>query len=108
MPNVTFYIRADQMPSNAQLAELSRDCVELCTGKLEAEINHVHVIYSAVRHGHGQPVFAEIRYRLNAFRTTVVMDRFMESLDSAITRRTGLKARIRCFGYAASTIHARN
>ncbi|MFP3799101.1 MULTISPECIES: hypothetical protein [Paraburkholderia] len=108
MPNLTFHIRADRMPSDAQLGELSRDCVELCTEKLEAEIGNVHVIYSAVRHGYGQPVFAEIRYRLNAFRTAAVMDRFMESLDGAITRRTGLKARIRCFGYAASTIHARN
>jgi hypothetical protein len=36
------------------------------------------------------------------------MNRFMEALDDAIARRTGLTARIRCFGHAASNIHARN
>ena len=36
------------------------------------------------------------------------MNQFMEALDDAIARCTGLTARIRCFGYAASNIHARN
>jgi hypothetical protein len=32
----------------------------------------------------------------------------MEALDAATTRCTGLEARIRCFGSAASSIYARN
>lgn len=108
MPNVTFYIHAAKMPSDERLAELSRDCVELCTNVLEAELKNVHVIYVDVRHGHGHPVFAEVQYRLEAFRTPPVMNQFMESLESAIARHTGLTARIRCFGHAASHIHARN
>ena len=108
MPNVTFYIRTEHMPSDEKLAELSRDCVELCTGVLEAALDKVHVIYVNCRHGHGRPIFAEIQYRLETFRTPAVMNRFMEALDDAISRCTGLTARIRCFGYAASNIHARH
>lgn len=108
MPNVTFYIQAGQMPSDEHLADLSDDCVHLCTNVLDAELNNVHVIYVDVRHGHGHPVFVEVQYRLLTFRTPAVMNRFMEALDNAIARRTGLAARIRCFGYAASNIHARN
>ncbi|KVN32775.1 hypothetical protein WT11_17610 [Burkholderia stagnalis] len=108
MPNVTFYIHAEKMPSDERLAELSRDCIELCTNVLEAELRNVHVIYVDARQGHGHPVFAEIHYRLETFRTPAVMNRFMEGLESAIVRRTGLTARIRCFGHAASNIHARN
>jgi len=108
MPNVTFYIDAKRMPSDESLAELSRDCVELCTNVLEAQLKNVHVIFLDVRHGHEHPVFTEIQYRLETFRTPPVMNQFMEALDHAIARRTGLTARIRCFGYAASNIHARN
>ncbi|AOJ39959.1 hypothetical protein WJ23_18405 [Burkholderia lata] len=108
MPNVTFSIDAKRMPADDDLAELSRDCVELCTQVLEAELKNVHVIFLAVRHGHGHPVFADIRYRVGTPRTPEVMNRFMEALDQAIVRRTGLTARIRCFGYTASTIHARH
>jgi len=108
MPNVTCYIPTGQMPSDETLAELSRDCVELCTGVLAAALENVHVIHVGVRHGHGHPVFVEIQYRLETFRTPPVMNRFIEALDEAIARRTGFTARIRCFGYAASNIHARN
>ncbi|VWB14893.1 hypothetical protein BLA6993_00541 [Burkholderia lata] len=108
MPNVTFSIDATRMPADESLAGLSRDCVELCTHVLEAELKNVHVIFLAVRHGHGHPVFADIRYRVGTARTPAVMERFMEALDQAIVRRTGLTARIRCFGYTASNIHARN
>lgn len=108
MPNVTFYMPTGQMPSDERIAELSCDCIKLCTSVLEAELKNVHVIYVDVRHGHGHPVFAEIQYRLETFRTPPVMNRFMEALDDAIVRHTGLTARIRCFGYAASNIHARN
>jgi hypothetical protein len=108
MPNVTFSIDATRMPADERLAELSRDCVELCTHVLEAELRNVHVVFLDARHGHGHPVFADIRYRVGTSRTPAVMERFMEALDQAIVRRTGLTARIRCFGYAASHIHARN
>jgi hypothetical protein len=108
MPNVTFYIPTGQMSSDEKLEELSRDCVELCTGVLRAALENVHVIHVEVRHGHGHPVFAEIQYRLETFRTPAVMNQFMASLDDAIARCTGVTARIRCFGYATSDIHARN
>ncbi|WP_419687776.1 hypothetical protein ACN22W_26840 [Burkholderia theae] len=108
MPNVTIHIPAEQMPSDERLAELSGDCVELCTRVLEAALKNVHVIFVEVRHGHGHPVFAEVQYRVETFRTPAVMDRFMEALENAIVRCTGLTARIRCFGHAASNIHARN
>jgi len=96
------------MPSDERLAELSTDCITLCTDILAAELNNVHIVYVAVRHGHGHPVFAEVQYRLGALRTPTVMTRFMAALDDAIARRTGLAARIRCFGFAATDIHARN
>lgn len=108
MPNVTIYIPADKMPSDETLAELTQQCTELCTGILRAALVNVHVIYVAVRHGRGHPAFAEIQYRLEPFRTPPVMEQFMEKLDDAIKDNIGLAARIRCFGYAASSIHARN
>lgn len=108
MPNVTIYVRAGQMPVEESLAELTRDCIKLCTEVLEAELKNVHVVYVEVRHGHGLPVFAEVQYRLESARTPLAMNRFMESLELAIVQSTGLTARIRCFGYIASHIHARN
>ncbi len=108
MPNVTFSIDTKRMPADEDLADLSRDCVELCTQVLGAALENVHVIFLGVRHGHGHPVFADIRYRVGTSRTPAVMNRFMEALDQAIVRRTGLTARIRCFGYTESNIHARN
>ncbi|MFY0477191.1 hypothetical protein [Achromobacter marplatensis] len=108
MPNVTIYIPTVQMPSDERLAELSGDCITLCTDVLAATLENVHIIYVAVRHGQGHPVFAEVQYRLETFRTASVMNQFMEGLDDAIARCTELKARIRCFGYAASNVHARN
>ncbi|WP_034302626.1 hypothetical protein [Herbaspirillum sp. RV1423] len=108
MPNVTFHIATKKMPSDEKLAELSRDCIELCTRVLQAALKNVHVIYVEVRHGHGHPVFAEVQYRLETFRTPQVMNEFTEALDNAIVRCTGLTARIRCFAYATANIHARN
>ncbi|MFK0166275.1 hypothetical protein [Rhizobium sp. NPDC090279] len=108
MPNVTIFIPADRMPPDEALADLTEQCTELCTGILRAALVNVHVTYVAVRHGRGHLVFAEIQYRLEPFRTPAVMDRFTEGLDDAIRRIIDLTARIRCFGYAASSIHARN
>jgi hypothetical protein len=108
MPNVTIYIPADKMPPDEALADLTEQCTELCTGILRAALANVHIVYVAVRHGRGHPAFAEIQYRFASFRTPPVMERFMEELDGAMRRTTGLTARIRCFGYEASSIHARN
>ncbi|MDQ0510737.1 hypothetical protein [Ancylobacter amanitiformis] len=108
MPNVTIYIPADKMPPDEALADLTEQCTQLCTGILRAALANVHIVYVAVRHGLGHPAFAEIQYRLEPFRTPQVMDRFLGGLDGAIERNTGLTARIRCFGYEASSIHARN
>ena len=108
MPNVTIYIPMEQMPCDQRLAELSSDCTKLCTRVLAAALDNVHVIFVDVRHGRGHPVFAEVQYRLETFRTPEVMNRFMEALEDAIARCTGLTARIRCFGYGASNIHARS
>ncbi|MEK6425301.1 MAG: hypothetical protein V4801_37470 [Burkholderia gladioli] len=108
MPNVTFFVHAARMPSSDPLAGLSGECVELCTGLLGARLENVHVVYVDVRQGYGHPVFVEIQYRLETFRTPDVMNRFMAALENAIVRHTGLTARIRCFGHAASNVHARN
>lgn len=108
MPNVTIFIPADKMPPDAALSDLTDRCTELCTDVLRAALDNVHVIYVAVRHGRGHPVFAEILFRLEPFRTPPVMERFMEGLDDAIRCKTDLAARIRCFGHAAPSIYARN
>jgi hypothetical protein len=108
MPNVTIFIPEEMMPSDAVLADLTNQCTQLCTDVLKAALENVHVIYVAVRQGRGNPVFAEICYRLDRVRTPSVMDHFMQALDDAIRRNTSLTARIRCFGYTASSIHARN
>lgn len=108
MPNITIFIPTENMPSNVKLTQLTDQCSHLCTVLLQAALEHVHIIYVTVRHGQGHQAFAEIKYRLEPFRTKPVMDAFMEKLDRMIKMHTGLTARIRCFGYAASTIHARN
>jgi hypothetical protein len=108
MPNVTIFIPTEKMPSDKMLADLTGQCTELCTGILLAALKNVHVITVASRHGYGHPVFVDVQYRLESFRTPPVMERFMEGLDDAIRRGTGLTARIRCFGFAASSVHARN
>ncbi|GLU29082.1 hypothetical protein [Brucella sp. NBRC 12950] len=108
MPNVTIFIPADRMPPDETLADLTEQCTELCTGILRAALENVHIIYVPVRHGRGRPAFAEIQYRLGPFRTSLVMAQFIKRLDDAIRRNTDLTARIRCFGYEASSIHARN
>ncbi len=108
MPNVTIHIPADRVPPDEALGDLTEQCTELCTGILRAALEKVHIVYVAVRHGRGHPAFAEIQYRLEPCRTPSIMAQFMERLDDAIRRNTDLTARIRCFGYEASSIHARN
>ncbi|MGU7779163.1 hypothetical protein [Burkholderia sp. PU8-34] len=108
MPNVTFFIAAERMPPNDARSRLTAACNDLCTRVLHAAPDNVHVIYVGVGHGRGHPVYVEIRYRLEAFRTPDVMDRFLDALDDAIRQHTGCTARIRCFGYPAPHIHARH
>ena len=108
MPNVTLYISEDRMPPEETLLALTERCTALCTGILRAALENVHVIFVAVRHGRGHPAFVEIQYRVEPFRTEAVMDRFMRELDDVIQCSTDLTARIRCFGYEAASIHARN
>ncbi|MBW3497593.1 hypothetical protein [Janthinobacterium sp. NKUCC08_JDC] len=108
MPNVTIFMPTEKMPPDANLAALTDQCTELCTGMLEAALVNVHIIYVGVHHGRGNPAYAEIQYRLVPFRTKAVMDVFMERLEGIIKENTGLAARIRCFGYATLAIHARN
>lgn len=108
MPNVTIFIPAEKMPSDDALSELTEQCTQLCINILKAVPENVHIIYVAVRHGLGHPVFAEIKYRLNPFRTKSVIDSFMHNLDEAIKLNTGFVARIRCFGYEEFAIHALN
>ena len=108
MPNVTIFLSEDAIPSDSVLSSLTDRCTALCTDVLSASLANVHVIYVPVRLGRGHPVFADIRYRLTASRPSTVMERFMEELDNAIQAATGTSARIRCFGYAADSIHARN
>ena len=108
MPNVTLYISQDRMPPEEMLVALAERCTALCTGILRAALENVHVIFVTVRHGRGHPAFVEIQYRLEPFRTAAVMDQFMKELDDVIQCSTDLTARIRCFGYEASGIHARN
>ena len=108
MPNITVFIPTELMPSDVQLAELSEQCTDLCTGLLQATLTNVHIVYVGVRHGRGHPAFADIQFRQTPFRTPSVMDQFMEALEIAIRKSTALTARIRCFGYDASSIYARN
>lgn len=108
MPNLTIFIPAEKMPPEANLAELTERCTALCTDVLRATLDNVHVIYVAVHQGRGHPAYAEIKYRLEPFRTPSVMDAFTAQLDEAIKRHTGLTARIRCFGYPTPAIYARN
>ena len=105
MPNLSFYISAP-MPPEADLARLSDDCMQLCTMVLAAQKQNVHVIYVEVHPGHGLPIFVEVQYRLEPFRTPEVMERFMQNLQQSILQHTALQARIRCFGYGSGQIHA--
>lgn len=108
MPNITVFFPTEQMPSDVQLAELSEQCTDLCTGLLQATLTNVHVIFVGVRHGRGHPAFADIQFRQTPFRTPSVMDQFMAAFEIAIRKSTALTARIRCFGYDAASIYARN
>ena len=108
MPNLTFYISQQHAGRLTDLHGLTRACSALCTGILAAESENVHIIYVEVKPGCGHPVYAELFYRLTNVRTSEVMEEFMRELERAIRQASGLTARIRCFGSAASHLFARN
>jgi hypothetical protein len=108
MPNVTIFIPRDKMPEQQVLAEFTEDCTKLCTDVLKAALDKVHIIYVEILHGRGHSAYVEVKYRLETFRPPAVMNEFMAGVESALLNRAGLKARIRCFGYAAETIYAKN
>ena len=108
MPNVTVFLPADKMPDDDRLQRFTAACTDLCTGILKASLANVHIIFVPVRHGRGHPAYVEIKFRLETFRPPDVMQAFMEALDETLLAHVGLTGRIRCFGYAATDIFARN
>ncbi len=108
MPSLTIYFTAERMPADDSLAALTERCAVLCTDVLGAALDNVHILYLAARQGRGHPASVELAYRLGPGRTPELMDEFMRQLDRAIQQQAGLTARIRCFGYASDSIHARN
>jgi len=108
MPNVTVFISGEEMPSEQSRARFAQACTALCTDILKASLDKVHIIFSEAHHGRGHPAYIEVKYRLETFRPPAVMNAFMEQVEKELLDATGLLARIRCFGYAASDIHGRN
>lgn len=108
MPNLTFYISEDQSDKFKSLYHFTHKCSALCCDILGAEPKNVHIIFVDVTPGCGQPVYAELFYRLTKLRTTEVMENFMRELDFATRQASGLTTRIRCFGSPAQQIYARN
>ena len=108
MPNVTIFIPSAQMPSEAARAQITAQCCDLCTGPLGAAEQNVHIIFVGTQHGKGHPVFVEVKYRTAPFRTEDILQHVMHAIDETVSKHTGLTSRIRCFGYGASAIHARN
>lgn len=96
------------MPVDTGLSALTERCTQLCIDLLGAALENVHIQYLSVSHGRGRPVSAELTYRLEPARTTVLMDEFMRQLDLAIQHHAGLAARIRCVGCTPASLHARN
>ncbi|WP_353613290.1 hypothetical protein [Mangrovibacter phragmitis] len=108
MPNLTFYISENHGDKFKNLDDFTHKCSVLCCDILGAEPKNIHIIFVYVKAGCGQPVCAELFYRLTALRTHEVMENFMRQLDFATQQVSGLTTRIRCFGYPAEHIFARN
>lgn len=108
MPNLIFYISENHSDKFEKLSDFIDKCSALCCEILGAEAKNVYIIFVDVKSGCGQPVFAEIAYRLTPLRTHEVMENFMRELDFAIQQASGLKSRIRCFGTPAEQLFARN
>lgn len=108
MPNLTFYISENHADKFQNLDALTDRCSALCRDILGSERKNVHIIFIKVKPGCGQPVYAELFYRLTPWRTHKVMESFMRELDVATQQASGLTARIRCFGSQAEHLFARN
>ncbi len=108
MPRLSICFTEERMPAKDSLEALTERCVVLCTDVLGAALDNVHILYLAAHQGRGHPASAELAYRLGPGRTPELMDEFMRQLDQAIRHHAGLTARIRCFGYANDSLHARN
>lgn len=108
MPNLTFYISENHADKFKNLSDFTRQCSALCCTTLGADPKNVHIIFVDVKPGCGQPVYAELFYRLTTWRTHEVMENFMRELDCATHEASGLTTRIRCFGFPAEHLFARN
>lgn len=108
MPNLSFYISEHHANAFKNLYDFTDKCRALCCDILGAERKNVHIIFIEVKPGCGQPVYAELFYRLTTLRTREVMENFMRELDVATQQASGLTARIRCFGSQAAHLFARN
>ncbi|TNL03051.1 hypothetical protein CYD30_25740 [Kosakonia cowanii] len=108
MPNLTFYLSENHADKFQNLDALTDRCNALCCDILGAERKNVHIIFINVKPGCGQPVYAELFFRLTPLRTPEVMEKFMREVDLATQQASGLTARIRCFGSQAEHLFARN
>ncbi|WP_313161729.1 hypothetical protein [Kosakonia cowanii] len=108
MPNLTFYLSENHADKFQNLDALTDRCNALCCDILGAERKNVHIIFINVKPGYGQPVYAELFFRLTPLRTPEMMEKFMREVDLATQQASGLTARIRCFGSQAEHLFARN
>jgi hypothetical protein len=108
MPNLTFYISDDHAERFINLSDFTHKCSALCCDILGAELKNVHIIFIGVKAGCGLPLYAELFYRLTILRPQDVMENFMRELDFATQQASGLMVRIRCFGFPAQHLFARN
>lgn len=108
MPNLTFYISENHSDKFRNINNFTHKYSALCCDILGAELKNVHIIFINVKPGCGQPVYAELFYRLTTSRTQEVIENFTRELDLATHQTSGLTTRIRCFGYPAERIFARN
>ena len=108
MPNLTFYVPADFLEQVKDLSVLTQACQSLCVKQLGAASEKVHIMYISVQSGCGQPVYAELIYRLLASRSPEVMTAFMFELDQLIQKAMHVTSRIRCFACPPQQLYAYN
>ena len=108
MPNLTFYLSENHADKFQNLDALTDRCSALCCDILGAERKNVHIIFINVKPGCGQPVYAELFFRLTSWRSPEVMEKFMCELDLATQQASGLTARIRSFESPAAPLFSRN
>ncbi|MCU4413141.1 hypothetical protein KTH71_03630 [Acinetobacter sp. WU_MDCI_Axc73] len=108
MPNLTFYISENLLEHVQDLSALTKACQSLCVKQLGAMPEKIHIMYISVQSGCGQPVYAELVYRLLASRSPEVMTAFMRELDQLIQKAMHVTPRIRCFAYPPQQLYAYN